>query len=430
MERGREDEARNSELWANLYQWLATRDAPADDVERVRRLAWPALKYANDAHLSKTAADEMFPSPLRASARQLETFRACPFQHFARYGLHLSPRARALGDSQEVSRACREVLSGLVRRLLMFGTNWCDFPPKRLENLLHQFALAVASERAGASAVSARDAHLAERIENAVGQIVAAQKAASQRSLFRPAEAAVRFGDHGALPPLEIKTRSGKSVLLSGEIDRVDLSADGGATIVYDYRMKAPALSLAEIYHGLRLSQPVNLLAWLQTREKTHTRPAAALTVPIRREAIDADPRKALEPSDERFALQSKPRGIISEQFAPDMDSGIQPSSHSDALALYVNKEAEFRMRSRTDIAAPNEFAAMLDHVGRMLGRLADEILEGRIAVAPYKMGTQTPCSHCNFLDVCRFETTDRHELLRTMSREKALELMGSTKPG
>ncbi|MGA2231242.1 MAG: PD-(D/E)XK nuclease family protein [Tepidisphaeraceae bacterium] len=426
MERGQHKTSDGETAWPALYQWLAERAARSDDIYRLRRLAWPALKYNNDAKLSRTTAAQLFPIPLRTSAHQLEVFRACPFQHFARYGLQLSPRAAASSDAQQIAHACRHAMSRLLHKLLARQTDWCAMNPNQLRHFLHQLAVATAAEQTGASPPSARDRHLIDRIESALTQIVAAQKAASQRSEFRPADAAVRFGDSGRLPPLEINTPAGNRVLFSGEIDRVDLPPDGRAAIIYDYRMRAGALALAEVYHGLRLTQAVHLLAWSQAPHKTPSRPAAALTVPIRRDAQDKKPHDAIQPDDPRFVLQFKPRGIINEQFAPDMDSGMQPSRYSDVLALYVSKESEFGMRSRTDVAAPAEFNGLLNHARRILARLADEIVGGKIDVLPYKLGTQTPCSHCHYRDVCRFQTTDRHDLLGPMNRQTALKIMAS----
>src|SRR5438876_10236520 len=74
------------------YDWLSFYPTNGDGLDRARRLAWPALRYVNEATLSPETAARLFPPPLRASAAQLETFAACPFRHFLRYGLGLSER--------------------------------------------------------------------------------------------------------------------------------------------------------------------------------------------------------------------------------------------------------------------------------------------------------------------------------------------------
>jgi len=46
----------------------------------------------------------------------------------------------------------------------------------------------------------------------------------------------------------------------------------------------------------------------------------------------------------------------------------------------------------------------LLEHTRCKLGSLADEILDGKVAVSPYRLGTFSPCSWCPFRSVCRYE--------------------------
>ena len=77
-----------------LYQWLATQPCAGGAVDGMRYLAWKALSYRNQPALSQRWARELFPTPLRTSAGQLETQAACPFRHFLKYGLRLAGRER------------------------------------------------------------------------------------------------------------------------------------------------------------------------------------------------------------------------------------------------------------------------------------------------------------------------------------------------
>ncbi|HEY1628260.1 MAG TPA: 3'-5' exonuclease, partial [Tepidisphaeraceae bacterium] len=78
--------------WPSLYQWFASHDGGDDAIDTMRRQAWPALAYVNDAKLSQDVSARLFHSPLNASVSRIETFAACPFRHFVRYGLQLAER--------------------------------------------------------------------------------------------------------------------------------------------------------------------------------------------------------------------------------------------------------------------------------------------------------------------------------------------------
>ena len=57
-----------------------------------------------------------------------------------------------------------------------------------------------------------------------------------------------------------------------------------------------------------------------------------------------------------------------------------------------------------SDAVDDETFQAMLKHTRTRLGELADGILNGHIAVNPYRLGTFSPCSWCPMSSVCRFE--------------------------
>src|SRR5205085_5940758 len=96
-----EDEQRPAEdpTLPALYQWLATHPPADDAIDVMRFRAWRALSYANSAGLSKSIASKLFASPLHASVTRIESFAACPFKHFARFGLALRERE----DEESVS---------------------------------------------------------------------------------------------------------------------------------------------------------------------------------------------------------------------------------------------------------------------------------------------------------------------------------------
>src|ERR1019366_4185297 len=86
------DGGANTGPWPALYQWLADPDRRHNTVDLIRLRAWKALAYTNAASLSPATISQLFPSPLQAASAQIESFAACPFQHFLRYGLHLHER--------------------------------------------------------------------------------------------------------------------------------------------------------------------------------------------------------------------------------------------------------------------------------------------------------------------------------------------------
>ena len=74
-------------------------------------------------------------------------------------------------------------------------------------------------------------------------------------------------------------------------------------------------------------------------------------------------------------------------------------------------------------MAESEEFAALLSHVRRCIGRLSDEILSGNIDIQPYRIGTQSPCPYCEYKSVCRFDAAlNRYRQIQPAPREQILQ--------
>ena len=404
----------DAEIWPALYQWLSERNGRGDRIDQLRTLAWPALKYCNGAEIPADLARRLFATPLRADARQLETFRACPFHHFARYGLHLSQRRPLNVTLQDLSGIFRNVMDGVIRRMIARKQKWTDLADADLTELVNSAGLHLKGEW---MLSSARNQFLLQWIGRTLRQVVAAQSAAGQRGDFLPADVGVRYDKNGGLSPLRIVTPAGNELLVHGRIDRVDIAADGRSVVVYDYLLHAKPLRLHDAYYGIALKLLTDLLAWQQSRP---SRPVAALHAALLRPVEDDDPREAPHPGDENFNLRKKPRGLIDDHFALALDRHLAPGEKSEAYHITQKKDAEFTRTS--DIAKSAEFSGLMEHVSNELAKIGDDILSGVISVHPYRIGKESPCVHCTFMDLCRFDPVDGYRWLTPMSRQQVLD--------
>ncbi len=50
------------------------------------------------------------------------------------------------------------------------------------------------------------------------------------------------------------------------------------------------------------------------------------------------------------------------------------------------------------------DFDRLMERVHFVVGRMCDDILDGRIPVRPYRQGKTMPCTYCDYRSVCRFE--------------------------
>jgi ATP-dependent helicase/nuclease subunit B len=390
--------------WQPVYQWLAQYPSNDDAVDFARRSAWKALSYRNEAKIDVKRAAELFPSPLRADAYQLESFRMCPYQHFARYGLKLSERKTREFGRGDLSRVFREILQRLVRELIDSQKSWNDLDAASLERLTGQIREQLGEEL---MLSEARNRYLVDFVQRTVKLVAEAQKVAAGRGGFRPRLVNLRFGRDGdANPAVEIATPAGNRVELSGKIDRVDLLQDGSACAI-DYRMRGSAINATEVYHGLCLRLMVNLLVLEKIGpgviKDAKVTPSAAFCVQLLRPVRAGDPGEALSPEEPEFHLQVKPRGIFDLRVARELDRELT-EGYSQVVQLYLKRDGGVGHPDKSDAATSQEFSTLLRHVEARIGQIADEIIGGRIDIRPYRIGTETPCPRCEFRALCRLE--------------------------
>jgi ATP-dependent helicase/nuclease subunit B len=431
------DDANNSPesaAWRAIYQWLATHKTCDDDIDIVRYRAWKALSANNEknksAHLHAQRTKNLFPAPLNAVIRQIESFRACPFQHFAQYGLGLRPRRIRQVGANDLSRVYHEVLNRLAKDLIQKQKSWADLSEAeaqdRLSQLIHQ-----AAENLGGQLLlsTSRNRYLLDRIAWTLAWVISAHRAAAARGEFRPAFTNVRFGSKSGkespeLSALKIHTPQGHDLLISGKIDRIDLAPDGSAVAV-DYRLRKNILDASDTFHGLSL-QLLTCLLVLQQNGKNLSQgkltPVAAFYVQLLREIEETDPLKKPARDDEGFNLLVQPRGIFDFDHRNKFDKQLI-SGKSEVLNVFVKKEdGEIGHENVSDAVCANQLASLLSHAENLIGELADGILSGDISVRPYRINQKTPCPRCEFRDVCRFEPAPRaYEDLPSLDRREML---------
>ncbi len=414
--------------WEPVYQWLAAHPPCDDAVDVARFQAWKALSYRNDAAIEPRHAAELFPSPLRATVRQLESFRMCPYQHFARYGLKLAERRQRQVGPGDLSRIFHDVLRDIVRELIDSGRSWQDLEDADAKRRLSRLTARVGEYLRDELMLStARNRYLLGHVEKTLDLIASAQKSAAQRGGFRPAFVEIGFGSKpdDRMPPLAIRTPAGNETLLAGKIDRVDLLPDGSVSAM-DYRLSADALDAAGAYHGLYLQ----LLSYLLVLEKNgqhltnegNLSPAAAFCVQLSRSVRKDDPLKAPASDEPKFHLMEKPRGVFDLRIARQLDNSLA-DGNSEVVQLFVKKDGTIGRPESSDAAGSPEFAALLRHVENRIGQIADEIMSGRIDIRPYRMGLDTPCPRCEFRALCRLEPSPGcYDDLEPMKRDQMLQ--------
>jgi ATP-dependent helicase/nuclease subunit B len=321
------------------------------------------------------------------------------------------------------------VLEVLVKQQIEAATPW-DPTNRPSPQLIHEITEQAGKALRGSVMLSsAQNRSLLKRAESRLDEVLFHAHTAGAAGHFLPLAAEVVFGDRdAALPPLALTTPRGKSVQLTGKIDRVDIAADRGVAMVLDYKTRGHKLNLNEVYHGLALQLLTYLLLLEANGETLAGRPiegVAAFYVTIMRRLEEVtSPAEAPSPQSPAFALRQKQKGLFDRNHAELIDQSLHNQPQSSVICFKLKNDGE-PYATGCDHAEHEQFRAILAFVREKIAALADQIMQGHIKVFPYRIKNVTPCAHCAYRPVCRFDAgIDRYHHLTPMKRDAAIAAM------
>lgn len=393
-----------------LHAYERIRTLP--DAEPVLRRALAGLRPPNPAELSAAAAQALHPPPWSISVSQLEVFAHCPYQHFARHALRLRQRPEHDVSPIRLGELYHRMLDEFVNGLIDGGEHLGEL---RRDDIVRRVGLVAEQAMtwwAGQTRVEPLAAdQLLRRSQRELPEAITAQGRLAEPGL-EPRRTEQPFGMTAdvALPALELRTPGGRDVRIVGRIDRVDLLPTDTVplAVVFDYKRTANRrLHLADVFHGLALQLVSYLLVLRDHGRQIDPRgvhPAGAFYLPL------IAPLKGVahpdEARDEDFdpLAAFQPRGVLDFDALMTLDPDVAEGTRSRRYAAFRKNDGEPGHVESTDVARRGEFDALLDHVRRKLSEFADELLDGRIAVQPVRVGTTLACHRCDYRGVCRFE--------------------------
>lgn len=417
---------------ASWYQAMTGNATSVAPISAELRRAWDALSYDNAAALAPATARQLFGNELHASVTRIEAFARCPYHHFMRSTVRVQQRLESDVSRLDLGNLYHQVLERLVEATIKAGQPWNPAlrpPPTVVRSVVDQLS---AEFRGQLFLSTARNRFYKSQAITNCDRTIDQQYTAGSLGTLQPLATELAFGpdEDAKLEPLVVHTPAGRSVVLSGKIDRVDWYPQSGVAAVFDYKLGQRALKLPDVYHGLALQ----LLTYLlvvdyngQTLAGRKLTPLAAFYVHLSRGLRSVGhPSDAEDPSTTEFVLGDPMSGLFREDGVSLLDTGLPDAGAARAFKYALKQDGE--PTANSDCATREEFDAVLKYVRAKIADLADRIIDGDIAVRPYRMGKQTPCPNCEFRAVCRFDPSrgDRYLLLDTPKRaEVMLSIMG-----
>ncbi|WP_094603045.1 ATP-dependent helicase/deoxyribonuclease subunit B [Sporomusa silvacetica DSM 10669] len=344
---------------------------------------------------------------MRGSVTRFEAFRACPFKHFAQYGLNLKERAVYQLAAPDLGQFLHAVLKSFGDRMAARSQSWGELTGNQISELCGDIVTQLAPKLQNEILLSSKQhEHLVTRLTRRAVRAVSRLAAWGEVTQFRPVAFEQTFGrGPDALPPLKLALPEA-IVEVAGQIDRLDMGEydNQNYVLVIDYKSGGAWLSLTEVYYGLKLQLLTYLLVAVSAQNGPNAcLPAGVLYYFLKNPVISGSTLKTPEQIEKDINSRLKMPGwlLADTDIAGLLDETINGWSEFFKIALGKNGFYESCMDK---LKTGEEFKLLLTHVEQELMAVAAAILAGETAIRPYRLEKSTPCGYCAFLPVCQFD--------------------------
>ncbi|MBA3927868.1 helicase-exonuclease AddAB subunit AddB [Listeria rustica] len=419
-----------SQVWWDVYTFFQT------DVEwRSRALQiLESLFYQNKAkNISEEVATTLFGENIHASVSRMERFYSCHFQHFAQHGLKLEERAHFKLQSVDIGEIFHGAMEWISAKLRENNLEWGQLSVEQCMELATLAMKYLAPKLQHEILLSTkRLEYIQYKLLNIIIRATRVLNEQAKISRFKPVGLEVDFGVKGEIPPLKLPLNGGRELILQGRIDRIDEAEQDERTFlrIIDYKSSSHDLPMTEVYYGLALQMLTYLDIVVENSAKLIgkvTEPAGVLYFHMHNPLINAD-KELTETELEKELLKSfRMKGLVLDDALAVslMDTELEAGKTSSVIPTGLKKDGNFNAHSATATRA--EFETMREYVRHQYTKAGNKIIDGEVAINPYKLKERTPCQLCAFRSVCQFDASlenNQYRKLENQSREDILRKM------
>lgn len=402
----RKYKGKKAPAWGPVYNWAREKARP--QLENILR---GRFSTGEEEALSPALARRLYTRQgrLSGSVTRFENFYACPFRHFAQYGLRLAERPICQFTAPDFGTLLHDVMRRFGERLQAEKRRWSEVSDEERHQLTAKIMAEEAPQVQNEILLStAQYQNLQERIARTAESSLARLSAYDAQSAFHPRYFELRFGEESPLGSL-VHYELDESCMLDvvGQIDRIDLSRleEGGPLyfLVIDYKSGRTDLSLDEVYYGLRLQLLTYVLATsrILQKEMIQQKPAGMLYCLLQNPRQEGK-TSAFRREEACGALWKKLQmtGWLLDDTA--VLQGIDNSHRFVKIAF--NKDGSLSANSRKNVRTLEEMRALLRYTSYQLRTAGQGVLSGQIAARPYRKAARHACEYCAYRAVCGFD--------------------------
>lgn len=412
-------------LWKAAFDWYSQNP---DFKDRLDILKTAAEFRKITPRLSRLKAEALFGTGKKYSITTLEKYNKCPFSYYLEKGLKAMP--------QEVKRVEKSHLGSLAHAAIC---QFCTEVEQGADTIseIHKNWLNLTEESANsliASIMQKMREKILKRVHSDKNQIEYLL-ARCERTLKKSVETirkSLSLGGYTACcyeKDFEVNIDwKNETVTLFGTIDRIDIMekiAEGRADIrIVDYKTGHKKFSIASIVNKLDMQLVLYAIAAQKMYETGRIdaanpdlspRISAIMYNKINDDMVKVDSTD-LSLAEKMIKTKNKLDGVLvlddDESQLTDMDETLLSGTESEYLNISFKKDGT--LSSTSQVTTRETFDDLCRFMEKSVIDAHKAIKSGDISISPYKNGQFSPCSYCDYAEVCMFDGMGKYRKLIT----------------
>ena len=411
-------------FWQDVYNWALQCQEVQNSLDTVID---GLFAHADEEKLPAELAARLYTKKrrLRGSVTRFESFRACPFRHFAQYGLRLKEREAYRFQAPGLGTLLHGALRVFGERLKKEKRRWREVSDDECHVLCEEIVQQLAPKLQNEILLSsAQYQNFLLRIRETAERSILRLIAFDHVSGFQPVAFERSFGmGPDSMPPLLYALDEKYKLEITGQIDRLDQDETGRYFLIIDYKTGHAYMNLIEVYYGLRLQLLTYLLVAqnLMSREgEGDVLPAGMLYCFLQNPLVEAGHRLSQGETQAEIRKRLRmPGWVLAEpEVIREIDSSLS------FIRVSLKKDGSIYQSSRGSVRTPEEFQILLDYIACVLQDTGRDILSGEVAARPYRLGEKDACKYCVYRAVCGFDLQVPGYGYRQLAPHEDAELM------
>lgn len=373
--------------WGTAAEILKTQESWTQPTD----FALSSLEYTGQAKpLSGATLEKYLKNTLYMNVSSIDVYKRCPFSYYAKYGLKLGERKILQFDAPNLGKFYHDALRLLVEKMIEENIPWSSLP-NRGQELITAIVEEKMDELGENTLFSPEKREFIANLikDNLILTVDIMSRQILKGDQFSPIHCEASFG-----PGEEFTAKAyrlddeEKEIILTGQIDRVDVASGEGRDYVriIDYKTGDKNLKMDEIYYGLKLQ----LLIYLLVIENSGLKEAS----------------QPLEPGGV-FYLSTKDIFINTEEEISD-DKLAQEIDKQSQMAGYIfgdeESQALYPPDSPQKRLGKKEHDSLMAYLDASITKIGQEIFKGINTIMPYYRDNGLSCGFCPYETLCGYE--------------------------